>query len=496
MFVDRNAHSYQSQDQCARQSTILLLCVLGLFILCAPVVPSRLFAQDRTRPRIVVLTDITNEPDDQESLVRFLVYANEYDVEGLVATTSTWLRNRTSVQNIRDCVAAYGIVRSNLTKHADGYPTQQQLESVIREGWPEFGMNGVGDNRDSPGSELIIDVVDRADPRPVWVTAWGGANCLAQALWKVRRSRGPEAVDRFVSKIRVYTISDQDDAGPWMRREFPNLFYIVSPGGERSSEYNEATWTGISGDKHYLNGPGYRFDLVSNEWLLENVRANHGPLGEQYPKWEYIMEGDTPSFMNLINNGLGSHESPGYGGWGGRYSFRKTYADAGPIWQNSRDQVTTPDGATHVSNTATIWRWRQAYQHDFAARMDWCVADSRDKANHNPIVHVAGDSSKNIIHKNVRKEQRIQLNADGTHDPDGDKLTYRWFHYGEAGRDLSTARDLWSAKLESVDSKQVTVTVPSRLPRGTEELHVILDVEDNGQPSLHAYRRVILHVQE
>lgn len=462
---------------------------------------------EQVRPRIVVLTDITNEPDDQESLVRFLVYANEYEIEGLIATTSTWLRDRTSVRNIRECVSAYGQVRGNLEIHASGFPTMPKLASVIKEGWPEFGMRGVGDNKDSAGSQHIIDVVDREDPRPVWVTAWGGTNCLAQALWKVRNTRTPEQVERFVSKIRVYTISDQDDAGPWMRREFPQLYYIVSPGGERSLEYYQATWTGISGDRHYFNGPEYRFDLVTNEWLLENVRT-HGPLGEKYPKWEYIMEGDTPSFLNLINNGLGSHESPGYGGWGGRYMFKKTYADAGPIWQNSRDRVTTPDGRTHVSNTATIWRWRQAFQHDFAARMDWCVAGSRDDANHNPVAVVDGDQTKNVLHKDVNKGQQVRLSAAGSRDSDGDQLSYTWFHYAEAGRDLATAADLWTVELDdvatdkkerdakAVNTDEVVVTVPSKLPRATKEVHIILDVEDDGEPSLHAYRRVILHVRD
>lgn len=471
-------------------STIVLL------ITCWATQAAWVTAQEQTRPRVIVLTDITNEPDDQESLVRFLVYSNEYDVEGLIATTSTWLRNRTSVQNIRECVAAYGQVRDNLARHADGFPTLAQLEAVIKEGWPEFGMQGVGDGKNSTGSQHIIDVVDRADPRPVWVTAWGGANCLAQALWEVRKSRTADELDRFVSKLRVYTISDQDDAGPWMRREFPKLFYVVSPGGERSLEYNQATWTGISGDKYYLNGPGYRFDLVTNEWLRENVRTNHGPLGEKYPQWEYIMEGDTPSFLSLINNGLGSHESPGYGGWGGRYTYKKTYADAGPIWQNSRDRVTTPDGQTYVSNQATIWRWRQAYQHDFAARMDWCVADSRDKANHNPIVVVEGDTTKNVLHKDVKKGQRIALSAAGTHDPDGNGLTYHWFHYPEAGRDLPNVRDLWSAELAGADTNEVVVTVPTKLPRGATDVHIILDVEDDGEPSLHAYRRVILRIRD
>ncbi len=471
------------------QAILLLVCLGSASLLTAD-------ESTTSRCRVIVLTDITNEPDDQESLVRFLVYSNEYDVEGLVATTSTWLRGRTSVKNIQDCVAAYGKVRENLLRHADGFPTVSHLDAVTREGWPAFGMQGVGEGKDSPGSSLILEVVDRDDPRPVWITAWGGVNCLAQALWRVRESRTPAEVERFLAKLRVYTISDQDDAGPWVRRNFPGLFYIVSPSGERSEEYHRATWTGISGDRYYLNGPGYYFDLVSNEWLLEHIRTQHGALGEMYPAWEYIMEGDTPSFLNLINNGLGSSENPGYGGWGGRYALRQTYTDAGPIWTDSRDVVQTPDGQTHVSNQATIWRWRQAFQHDFAARMDWCVAESRDQANHNPIVIVDGDRSKKILHRKVQPGQKLTLSAKGTYDPDQDDLTYCWFHYPEAGGDLPNVRSRWSVRLEGSQTDEVVVHVPEKLPGDKGEIHVILDVVDAGEPPLHAYRRIILRTSE
>ncbi len=468
---------------------VTILASLILSVICCA--PDTVRASER--PRIVVLTDITNEPDDQESLVRFLVYSNEFDIEALIATTSTWLRNRTSVKNIRECVSAYGKVRDNLSKHADGYPTLGQLESVITEGYPAFGMLGVGQGKDTPGSRKIIEVVDKTDDRPLWVTAWGGANCLAQALWRVRNDRSREELSEFVSKIRVYTISDQDDSGPWMRREFPQLFYVVSPGGERSAEYYQATWTGISGDKYYLNGPGHHFELVTNDWLLQNVRNNHGPLGAMYPKWEYIMEGDTPSYMNLINNGLGSHISPGYGGWGGRYAFKKTYQDAGKIWQNTRDRVQTADGQVHMTNTATIWRWREAFQHDFAARMDWCVK-LKHEANHNPVVVVEGDRTKNVLVRKVRPGEEIELSAKGTSDPDGNGLRYHWFHYGEAERDVLNVRDQWSAELSGADTAKVTVTVPEKAPRGTNRLHIVLDVTDDGTPSLHAYRRVVLEI--
>jgi hypothetical protein len=135
-------------------------------------------------------------------------------------------------------------------------------------------MKGVGEGKDSEGSKWIIAIVDRGDPRPVWVAVWGGANTLAQALWKVKQDRSPEEVEKFVGKLRVYTISDQDDAGPWLRRTFPGLIYIVSPGGD----YARATWSGISGEKQYkFSGPD--FSLVSNDWIDEHVQHGHGPLG-------------------------------------------------------------------------------------------------------------------------------------------------------------------------------------------------------------------------
>src|SRR4051812_45857800 len=197
-------------------------------------------ADDRPqeRPRVLVLTDIGNEPDDSQSMVRFLLYSNEFDVEGLVATTSKHLKGRVIPRMIAERVDAYGEVRDNLARHAEGYPTGAYLRERIKSGCPEFGMAGVGPGKDSEGAHLISRVVDRPGPRPVWVPVWGGANTLAQALWKVQQTRNPEEVEAFVSKLRVYTISDQDDAGPWIRKTFPSLFYIASPGGD----YAHATW--------------------------------------------------------------------------------------------------------------------------------------------------------------------------------------------------------------------------------------------------------------
>lgn len=289
----------------------IISCVFGLLLLIVAI-SKPITAQHRLdeipveKPRVLVLTDITNEPDDQQSLVRFLTYSNEFDVEGFVATTSNWMRNDVRPDVIKKLIRAYGKVRENLQKHESGYPTVDYLLELTTAHLPVFGMQGVGEGKSSEGTQLIIDAVDKADNRPVWITVWGGANALAQALWEVRENRSPAEVKEFCSRIKVYTISDQDDAGPWIRNNFPDLFYIVSanePDG--GAWYHRATWTGIAGDKFYQNGPMYKFELVQNPWLQKNIMNNHGPLGAMYPPLTFIMEGDTPSYLGLIRNWLG-----------------------------------------------------------------------------------------------------------------------------------------------------------------------------------------------
>ena len=311
------------------------------------------------KPRVFVLTDIENEPDDAMSMVRFLVYANQFDVEGLAATTSIHQQKRIAPERIRQIAEAYGKVRDNLEKHEAGFPTGEFIRSVITEGLPEYGINAVGKGKDSPASELLIKSVDKNDARPLWVTVWGGPNVLAQALWKVKKTRSAEEVKKFVSKLRVYTISDQDDSGPWIRKEFPELFYIVSPGFSSGGAYHYATWSGISGDYFHGRFDGADFTTVTNEWLDKNIRKK-GPLGAEYPRWEYLMEGDTPSFLNLINNGLSDPEHPDWGGWGGRYELYiprmqkwHLYPESRPIWADAIDEVFGSDGKWHSGNHET-----------------------------------------------------------------------------------------------------------------------------------------------
>src|ERR1044071_8709465 len=96
------------------------------------------------RPRVLVMTDIANEPDDQMSLIRFLLYSNEFDVEGLVATTSTWMKKTVRPDVIQSVLDAYDKVQPNLLAHAPGFPAAAALRGVVGPGQPGYGMAAVG----------------------------------------------------------------------------------------------------------------------------------------------------------------------------------------------------------------------------------------------------------------------------------------------------------------------------------------------------------------
>lgn len=462
--------------------------------------------------RAIIISDIGNEPDDQMSLVRLLLYSKEIEIEGLIAATSTWQKNVTHPETMHKLVAAYGEVRKNLMLHAQGWPEAADLDARITSGQPGYGLASTGAGKSSAGSAAIVAAVTRAvvandDPRPLWICLWGGANTLAQALIDLRATRPAAEVEKLVAKLRVDSISDQDDAGPWIRREFPSLFYIVQPSTPSGGEYYYATWTGISGDAYYRNGCGATMETVTNEWLEQNIRK--GPLGKLYPKFLFIMEGDTPSFLGLIDNGLAAWQRPDFGGWGGRYVYRQPYGETHSIWTQGGDmfsRVTSQDtirqdtiGEGCVSDQATISRGRRAFQNDFAARIDWTIADYAH-ANHNPVVEVNGQAGTAPVLIDAKVGEPITLDASHSRDPDGQKLDFQWFHYPEAG---GTGTSLGAVTMSGADTPAAVVTAtatcrPTWLPgRGcpaTGTAHVILAVTDHGSPALTSYRRVILTI--
>jgi hypothetical protein len=214
-----------------------------------------------------------------------------------------------------------------------------------------------------------------------------------------------------------------------------------------------------------------------------------------------------------LNNGLASYRNPGWGGWGGRYIFRQPFGEPRPFWTqggdcfpgkpNSRDTVTGVDCHSYTSDQATIWRWRKAFQHDFAARMDWTLKEFAE-ANHNPVAVVNGDTTKNPLFIKSKVGVSISLSAQGSSDPDGDVITYHWFYYEEAASAISKAvapeeivgkrgeeylNVLPKVRLNGHDLETVKVA-----PQTPGVAHIILAVEDGGSPSLTSYRRIILEI--
>ncbi len=441
-------------------------------------------ATAETRVRLIVLTDIGNEPDDSESMVRLLTYANEIEIEGLVATTSRHLSDKTNPQMIEKRVAAYAQVLANLRVHDARYPDAEVLRRRIHSGWPALGMNAVGEGKDSEGSRAIIAAVDKADARPVWVSVWGGAATLAQALWSVKATRTPAEVDRFIAKLRVYSISDQDDSGPWARATFPHLFWIASVHGP--SQYALATWTGISAPL-----PGSDQSMVDRKWLRDNIQKR-GALGALYPTPMFIMEGDTPSFLNLVGNGLAIPDQPNWGGWGGRW---EQPSSSFGHWADTTDSVTGADGKSYRSNQATIWRWRSAFQNDFAARMAWSVSPRFADANHAPRLVVNGTADLQPFRLSACPGEAMPLSAEGSIDPDGNAIAYRWWWYREAGNSITQ-----QVTLSQATGPRTTATIPVWTQPSMLELepsfsfHVILEATDAGTPALTRYRRIIINV--
>ena len=413
------------------------------------------------KPRVVVMTDIGGDPDDRQSMVRFMLYTCDFDVEGMCTGFGHGHYKTTRPELIREIVDAYGRVLPNLRKHRSDYPSHESLLKLIKD-----GHNGdphkVGPGMDSQASDWIIKVLDEDDPRPVWFSIWGGPRELAQAIWKVSQTRSAEQLAAFKRKIRVHSIADQDRTAGWVKQNHPDVFWL----------YSRVLFRGIwkEGDQ----------EIVSPAWLDKHVRTGHGPLGPVYPAKAAgktgVKEGDTPSYFYVLPDGLSDPEHPEWGNWGGRFQRSGHGNEYIPAEDRMRERF---------DMLYTIHRWRRAYQNSFEARMDWCVKPY-DRCNHEPAAVCNGDKSKKVLTVNVDPGQDVTLSASGSSDPDDDKLSYKWRVYQEAG-------SYWAdAPIRGNNSVRAVVTVPKNASGRT--IHVILEVVDSGKPPLTAYRRVILNV--
>lgn len=417
------------------------------------------------KQRLIVTTDLGGaDPDDVQSMIHLLLCSNVIDIEGLIRQQA-WVDDPDLTYRINEVVEQFGEVLPRLHKHAQGYPSLDYLRSIIRHGQSKAHMNGVGNGMDSPGSELIIAAVDnKEDKRPVWLAAWGGMNTIAQALWKVKHTRSEKALKKFTKKIRIYDVLGQDDAGAWIAKNFPEITYL------RNKEV-------------YGWGP-------DDQWTENNIRC-HAPLGKHYPKRIWATEGDSPSFFYVYANGLNVPDSLEYGGWGGRFSKEKTAGIRGMDFIERSGKKETPFDPYYMHASCpegcqAINKWKQQIWNNFAARMMWTTTDEYEKANHHPTAYVGKDHNLQCIFKKAKVGQNILLDASKSTDPDGDSLTYSWSVYREPS---SYKKHL---NMTQTSTPKCSVQIP--LDAAGKNIHIILEVTDNGTPKLTSYRRIVIQI--
>jgi len=485
----------------------------------------------RAKPRILITAD--PELDDSNSLIRFLLYSTDVRIEGLIYASSqfhwkgdgkgtrwfvpgreytrfglnlcpcTSWRWADNERFIHDAVEAYEKVYANLKLHNPDYPSPDELKSKIRHGNIEFD----GDiSKDSPGSDLIKSLMLDENREPLYITAWGGQSTIARALKSIQEQyeKTPEwekIRQRILSKVILLPSGDQDDT---------------------YARYIKPNWPGID-YRQFINGPNYAYGAqtrakpenalyLSAAWMKANV-SSRGPLGAFYRVWgdgkqmvkddifdyfglsgftgeelrkkgyivwtpvqekgSWLGEGDTGTFMNMLNNGLRAYEDASYGGWGGDRPGTLRLADVTPQFMNPAPDV-GESGPAHPN-------FFPAAQHDFAARLKWSVTPRFADANHEPEVRIKGP-----LDVTVRPGEKIRFVHEVT-DPDGDLVSVKWWHYRVGSYPGEVV-------IENPTATTLEFTVPADAAPG-QTIHLILEATDNGSPPLTRYQRVILTTQ-
>jgi hypothetical protein len=458
-----------------------------------------------------------------DSYIRLLLYSNELNIVGMVYSSSefhykgdgkgtTFTSNmpfskpygtRTNLrwmgtEWMQDFIDKYATVYDNLVKHDKNYPAPQYLKSIIHIGNIDF--EGEMDH-DTEGSDFIKNILLDNNAVPVYLQIWGGTNTVARALKsiedKYRNTPEWKSIYKKVSdKATLYIIFDQDETyKKYVSVNWPDVRVIYNSSQFWCFAY---LWNRVV--------PAEFLQYLGGKWFSENIKFDHGSLAGSYFLWgdgqklaadpdhtqgdtaevrknkmaqyDFISEGDSPSYLFLINTGLRNLEDPSYGGWGGRFVQSNTNPR---LWHDGQNITDYNFFSKKEDAEFPQTRWIDALQNDFAARADWCVK-SYSKANHPPVVKLDHASA-------LTAQPGASIKLSGTaSDPDGNSLSYRWWQYKEAGT--------YAGKIEISDpeNKNASFAVPADAKTGNT-IHVILEVKDSGTPQLTRYQRVIITVK-
>jgi hypothetical protein len=498
---------------------------------------------DPQKPRVVVTTD--PELDDSNSLIRYLLYSTDFRTEGLVYASSQfhWKGDGTGKKwfvpgreytrfgldlgpmeswrwapgerFIDDAVDLYERVYPNLRVHRSDYPKPAELRSKIRWGNVEFD----GDiSKDTAGSDLIRDLLLDDSPEPIYLLAWGGASTIARALKSIQ-DRHEETKDWLalrakVSRKAILSLSeDQDDTyAKYIHPNWPDIRSLKTGRGgvgvgygayisasEENAQYFSVDWTrenissqGLLGAYYRVWGDGKqmvsgdRFDYfgLSGQTSAELRAKGYVVWLPPRPKGEFLGEGDTFTFFNLIDNGLRGYRDETPGGWAGCVIVNPTLQGATP--RAGQRRGTTGLESTDPQHLAARPpspkpNFTPAAQNGFAARMKWSVTPTYEGANHEPTVSIRGSA-----HVSARARETVRLEATAS-DPDGNGVAARWWRWKEV--------DTYPGDVSLSDTTGLATAlqVPEDATPG-QTIHLVIEVTDTGTPPLTRYQRVVVSV--
>ncbi|HTI05563.1 MAG TPA: DUF1593 domain-containing protein [Gemmatimonadales bacterium] len=499
------------------------------------------------RPRVVVTTD--PELDDANSLIRYLLYSTDFRTEGIIYASSQfhWKGDGTgrkiSVPNreysrwglnlcpcaswrwapgerfIDAAVETYAHVYPNLRVHNPNYPTPAELESTIR--WGNVAFDG-DISKDSPGSDLIKSLLLDDEPGPLYLLAWGGESTIARALKSIEDQYAATsdwpAIRQKVSRKAILSPSgDQDDTyRTYIHPHWPDITLLaagvggVALGYEAQvsvsvpdSAYYSADWTRANVSSRGALGALYRVWGDGKQMVKGDIFDYFGLSGYSAdqlkakgfvvwtpprPQGEFLGEGDSFTFLNLIDNGLQGYKDATPGGWAGHGAP----AAAAATGQRPLPQITitTYDDLLRLQEMAAARPrppqpdpdFTPAAENDFAARLLWSVTPAYAAANHEPAVSITGSARIS-----ARPGETVHLEG-VTSDPDGDAVRVRWMRWKDV--------DSYPGQLtfSNPDSLATSLQIPSDAVAG-QTIQVILEATDNGTPALTRYQRVVVAIR-
>ncbi|MCD7867556.1 MAG: DUF1593 domain-containing protein [Clostridiales bacterium] len=468
------------------------------------------------------------ECDDQDSLRHFLLYANEFDIAGIVYSASSFhfqgSDDGTTLGDVTEeylCASEegddtnsyrpqemgwiesvvndeYAVDYEYLSQNAEGYPTPEELAAVVKVGNVEFE----GDVReDTEGSDLIKACILDDDERSLYIQSWGGFNTVARALLSIAEEyqdtdEWETIYNKICEKVVIQGHAQDTTWDNYIVDLYPDLTTMDTP------------YLGYGYFVSQLNLANVQ-EYFSGAWLSENIKFNHGELmanynligdgtyyeGEldmyqmgmsttvdwgsgarEFDQYDWLGEGDSPAWISLLQVGLRGLENSNYGTWAGRVLVD------GECGSSSGDYKENNYITGKIDEAFNARRWLTAIQEDFAARADWAVS-TYEECNHAPAVSA---ESLNIT---AAAGEVVELNGSAT-DPDGDSLNIKWWVYEDAEEYSGEMTELAVWDEDSVTTK---FTVPTDAEDG-DYFNIILEVTDNADAPMTRYAQVIVTV--